>query len=340
MLGYIEKLLSNKYGAIAFAFAALGGMVADAAGGGSRFYVIFVFTAFILFFGYLDERNKSKLYKDDTVPIPVVISIDDNTSTMILLELLLSEIEKSDEKFINHQQNLEKYFNITHNMLKFKYDGSMYDKDRIISFFQIIRYELNDIQNRLKGKAQFHVYYLKRPAFGVVLGSMFARDGIVVYQTNDSKNNIERIATIKSRQYKEKIDTYEHFEVIENINDKENRDLLLVIQISSHSVSLDNETFKYFKNTILLKRKGNGTIPTDEKNVDADIWIEHAQEVYNVINKVQGKYKSITIAHSMPEAFAIILGMGLENYWNITMTQYDSGGYKNIINLNQVKYYF
>ena len=41
----------------------------------------------------------------------------------------------------------------------------------------------------------------------------------------------------------------------------------------------------------------------------------------------------------MPEAIAVILGMGLENYWNIHVTQYDNNDYQNVFTMNKIKYY-
>ena len=216
----------------------------------------------------------------------------------------------------------------------------MYDNARLISFLQIIRYELNDVQNRLDNKAQFHILYLRRPAYGFALGGMFRSDGIVVYQNNDYKNRLDKVALIDSRKYKEKINKYKKYDVIKDFNNRENKKLLIVIQISSHDVSVKNKSFQDIENIITIRSKGNGTIPVDKENVDNGVWIEYAQEIYNVINRIKSDFDEITIVHSMPEAIAVIVGMALENYWDINVYQFDDSVYKQVINLKQIKYYF
>ncbi len=340
MLQNLEKLLVSRHGLFATSVAGFGSLVADAWLDKVGFGVIFAIATLILLKGYLEEKKKSNLYKNGTVPIPVVINVGDNTSNEIFLNLLLLEIEKSDKKFKNHHENLAKYFNITEDMMMFKYDGDLYDNDRLISFLQIIRYELNDIQSRLKGKALFHVFFLRRPAFGLAIGGMFSRDGIVVYQNSDSKNSIDCVATVDTRQYKESIDSYKHFQIKKCFNNKADKTLLIVLQVSSHMVDIDHRDFEHFENKLILTRIGNGTIPHDKESVDSDIWIEHAQELYNIINKIRTDFKHFTIAHSMPEALAIILGMGLDNYWDISVTQYEDDHYPEVINLKKIKYYF
>ena len=340
MSDFLEKILVNKQGLIATAIAGFGSLIAEAWIGKIGYAFVFGLAAIVLFVGYLEEKKKAKLYKNGTVPVPIVINVGDNTDNTNYLALLVSEIEKNDEQFVDFQTNLAKYFNITEDMLMFKYDGDLYDNNRLISFLQIIRYELNDIQSRLQGNAHFHIFFLRRPAFGLAIGGMFSRDGIIVYQNNDSKNNIDRIATIDTRQYKESIDSYKHFKMEKSFNNKENQTLLIVIQVSSHMVDVNHRDFAHFENKLILTRIGNGTIPYDQESVDSGIWIEHAQELYNIINKIRIEFKHFTIAHSMPESLAIILGMGLDNYWDISVTQYEDDHYPEVINLKKIKYYF
>ena len=339
MSNIIDKVFVNRHGVAATYVGFIGALLSDAYVGKTGFVLTLILTVLILFLGMYSEQKKAKLYKNDIVPIPIVVSIDDNQPSKMLFNTLLTKIIAEEKQFSSLMENLEKYFNISDDMLIFKYEGDLYDQARLISFFQIIRYELNDIQNRLDNKAQFHVLYLRRPAYGFVLGGMFRTDGIVVYQNSDNKN-IDKVAVIDSRQYKEKTKRYKKFDVIRNFNNKEDKHLLIVIQISSHDVSMQNKSLAEFGNTILLRSKGNGTIPTDVKSVENAIWIEYAQEIYNVINKIKSEYDDITIVHSMPEAITLIVGKALENYWDINIRQFDNSGYKHVINLKQIKYYF
>jgi len=340
MLQLLEKVIVSRYGLFATFIAGFGSLAADAFFGTYGFAIAFIIAVGILAYGFKEERDLFTLYKGETVPIPIVISIDDNTPIQNLFNTLVLEIETADVRFTGLQSKLEKFFNISKNMLIFKYEGDMYDNARLISFLQIIRYELNDIQNRLDNKAQFHILYLRRPAYGFAIGGMFRSDGIVIYQNNDYKNRFDKVAMIDSRKYKEKISKYNKFDIIENLNNKEDKKLLIVIQISSHDVSVKNQTFESFENHIIIKSRGNGTIPVDKKSVESGTWIEYGQEIYNVINKIKADFNHITIAHSMPESLSIIVGMALENYWNIDIVQFDDSCYKNVINLKQIKYYF
>lgn len=340
MLKTIENVLVNKYGIYATTTAGFGGLLADAFFGKYGFIISFSLAILILLYGFRKESGIRKLYKGETIPIPIVIRIDDNTPIKTLLSSIVAEIEQEQLKFQGLLKKLEKYFNISSSMLTFKYEGDIYDNERLVSFLQIVRYELNDIQDRLENKAEFHILYLRRPAIGIVLGGMFRTDGIVVYQNNDYQNKIDKVATICSRKYKEQLKKYKHFIESKDFKNKENKKLLIVIQISSHTISINNQSFKAFQNILFIKSKGNGTISVDKESVKKEIWVEHAQEIYNMINKVKADFDEITIAHSMPEAIAVILGMGLENYWNINVFQYDDGGYKTVINLKKIKYYF
>ncbi len=340
MIELLEKVLISKHGLFATFVAGFGGLFSDALFGTYGFITTLIIAFIILFIGMRRENDIANLYNNEIIPIPVVISIDDNTPIKMLFKSLLSKINEEDSRFDNLMDKLEKYFNISSNMLMFKYDGDMYDNARLISFLQIIRYELNDVQNRLDNKAQFHILYLRRPAYGFALGGMFRSDGIVVYQNNDYKNRLDRVASIDSRKYKEKTNKYKKFDIIKDFKNKENKKLLIVIQISSHNVSTENISFQNVENIITIRSKGNGTIPVDKESVDSGVWIEYAQEIYNVINKIKSDFDEIKIAHSMPEAVAVIVGMALENYWNIDVYQFDNSCYKEVINLKQINYYF
>lgn len=340
MIELLEKVLVSKHGLFATFVAGFGGLFSDALFGMYGFIATLIIAFMILFSGMRRENDIAKLYSNEIIPIPVVISIDDNTPITMLFKSLLSRVIEEDSRFDNLMDKLEKYFNISSNMLMFKYDGDMYDNARLISFLQIIRYELNDVQNRLDNKAQFHILYLRRPAYGFALGGMFRSDGIVVYQNNDYKNRLDKVALIDSRKYKEKINKYKKYDVIKDFNNRENKKLLIVIQISSHDVSVKNKSFQDIENIITIRSKGNGTIPVDKENVDNGVWIEYAQEIYNVINRIKSDFDEITIVHSMPEAIAVIVGMALENYWDINVYQFDDSVYKQVINLKQIKYYF
>ncbi len=336
----LNRVLSSTYGILATTIAGFGGLFADAFFGKAGFIVTLAAALFFLLLAFVKERRIQHLYASETIPIPIVVSVDDNTPIEIHFKALLARIAEDDRRFDGLEKKLESYFNISEQMLTFKYDGDMYDQARLISFLQIIRYVLNDIQRRLDNKACFHLFFLRRPAVGVALGGMFRTDGIVVYQNNDYSNTLDKVAKIDSRKYKEKVSSFKHFEIIKKLKDKKARHLLVAVQISSHAVSLEHPVLRKFRNVIVLDSVLNGTIPPNAESFENDVWVEHAQEIYNIINQYKGEFDAITLVHSMPEAVGVILGMALENYWNIDVYQFDRGEYRNVINLQKIKYYF
>ncbi len=336
----LARVFSGSHGVVATTIAGFGGLFADAFFGKNGFVVTLVIALFILLLGFVKEWKTSSLYMKETIPIPIVISVDDNTPVHLLFHSLVKSIGKYDKRFTKLDKKLEAYFHISSRMLTFKYDGDMYDNARLISFLQIIRYVLNDVQSRLEHKAEFHLLYLRRPAIGVALGGMFRTDGIVVYQNNDYSNTVDRVANIRSRKYKEHTTHFQHFDVDVSLNDTNDSKLLIAIQISSHKVSTNDPVLEGYENIITLLSKRNGTLPTDNESLQSDLWVEHVQEIYNVINTYKGEYPEMTLIHSMPEAIGVMLGMALENYWDIDVCQYDQGSYRTVINLKNIKYYF
>jgi len=336
----LNRVLSSTYGILATTIAGFGGLFADAFVGKAGFAATLALATLFLLIAFIKERNIRHLYAKETIPIPVVVSVDDSTPIEIHFKALLARIAEDDRRFEGLEKKLESYFNISEQMLTFKYNGEMYDHERLVSFLQIIRYVLNDIQRRLDNKACFHLFFLRRPAVGVALGGMFRTDGIVVYQNNDYSNTLDKVAKIDSRKYKERVSQFRHFEITKKLKDKKAKELLVAVQISSHTVSLEHPSLQKFRNIIHMESVRNGTLPTDTESFENDLWVEHAQEIYNIINQYKGEFDTVTLVHSMPEAVGVILGMALENYWNIDVCQFDRGEYKVVINLQQIKYYF
>jgi len=331
MFKFLGAIFENHFMQASMALAGFGSLISDAYFGNIGFVISLVLAIGLLLWAFVDEYQHYKVFNNEILPIPVVISIDDVTPLPIIFSSIVSKIE-DDTAFKDLEKYLEKYFHIHKDMLMFKYNGSMYDTGQLLSFFNVIRYQLNHVEKRLNNKVQFHVAYLRRPALAIAMGGMFRTDGIVVYQNNDHKDCFDKVATIDSRQYKEKVDSFKKFDVTYNIKEEEDDTYLIFIQISSHLVTKDHPEFDHFKNIITITSKGNGTIGQDED------WVRYSQEIYTVINQLNVGRKSITLVHSMPEAVGIILGMALENYWHITITQFDQSDYKNVITLNSIKY--
>ncbi|SFV67239.1 hypothetical protein MNB_SM-6-1462 [hydrothermal vent metagenome] len=336
----VSHVFSSSYGIASTAIAGFGGLFADAIAGKDGFIATLIISLTILAYGFYKEMKIAKLYKNEIIPIPVVISVDDNTPLDILFKELVASIARYDKQYEALDQKLWSYFGIAKERLLFKYDGDMYNHDRLVSFLQIIRHELNNVQQLLENQVQFHILFLRRPAIAMAVGSMFRTDGIVVYQNSDHDHKLNRVAKIDSRKYKEHLETLQHFKLSKELNNLQSKELLLVIQISSHKVNIKHKALRGFSNVIQMHSLYNGTLPPDDASYQKDFWVENAQEIYNIVNEYKNSFESITILHSMPEAIGIILGMSLENYWDINILQYDAGDYKSVVRLNKIKYYF
>jgi len=291
-----------------------------------------VIAVFIVLVGFLVYRQR-KLYKQEILPIPIVINIDSDESARYVLKKLFDQLEKNS-KLKNLQMNLKRYRNIVEDDLIFTYSGDLYDKDRIISFMQIIKYQIKKIKENTPNKVEFHLAYYKRPAFGIFLGYVFSEEDVVVYQKNPDKDYFDKVAQTENRNYKTSVNRYQKFNKILLKEDETNENLLLGIEASSHKLNFNADGLNHFQNIILLEAKHRGTIGVDED------WIQYVREIFTVLNEEQTKYKHITIAHCMPESIAVLLGMAVGNYWSLEITQYDQGIYKTVMNTNSLKCYF
>ncbi len=291
-----------------------------------------VIALLIFLVGILVYRQR-KLYDQEILPIPIVVNIDSDESARYVLKKLFDQLEKNS-KLQNLQMNLKRYRNIVEDDLVFTYSGDLYDKDRIISFMQIIKYQIKKIKENTPNKVEFHLAYYKRPAFGVFLGYIFSEEDLVVYQKNPDKDHFDKVAQTENRNYKTSINRYQKFNKKFLKEDQTHEHLLVGIEASSHKLNFNADGLNHFQNIILLEAKHKGTIGIDED------WIQYVREIFTVLNEEQTKYKYITIAHCMPESIAVLLGMAVGNYWSLKITQYDQGIYKTVMNTNSLKYYF
>ena len=203
----------------------------------------------------------------------------------------------------------------------------------MLSFLQIISYNLNKIQSSMKNKVIFHVAYYSRPSIAFAIGIIFENDEIIVYQNNPDKDIFDEIGHTKNRNYKTNVKNFEKFDIVRNEKD-ENDEVLVVINASSHKVNINANSLKHYKNVVILNARHNGTIKLDED------WMRYVQEIFTVLNELQVKYRHITIAHAMPESIALLVGMAIGNYWNATITQYDNLDYKEVFNMREIKLYY
>jgi len=329
----IDEILENKYAKILTLFLFLIPFVLDALGKSEYYFMAFGVAFFILMFAYRDVKQRQKLYKTEILPIPIVISIDPNVKSKYVLDKLFSELEQKSE-FKDLKKNLKRYRNIIEDDLIFDYNGDIYDKERMISFIQIVKYQITKIKETTSNKVQFHLAYYSRPAFGFYLGYVFAQEDVVIYQQTPDKDGFDAVADLQNRDYKNEVNEYKKF-MVEKIKEDENsQSVLLSIKASSHYIKFNSASLEGYTNIVSMVAKHNGTIAKDED------WTLYAREIFTQLQELQNSYKSVTIVHSMPESIAIIVGRATGNFWSTKITQYDRGEYKEIMQLDDVKCYF
>ena len=282
------------------------------------------------------ERKKEKFFKNEDVHIPVVINVDSNKSANHVFNMLIKNIEEK-YGYSDYEEDLKKYLNVVRNDLIYEYGiglENIYTKNKVLSFLQIISYNLHKIQSSIKNKIVFHVAYYRRPAFAFLIGNIFENDEIIVYQNNPDRDFFDEVAHTQNRNYKTKVKEFEKFSVTYNISDSKNKEVLLVINASSHTVNLNAKSLKKYQNKIILNANHDGTIQLTEN------WMKYVQEIFTVLNNLQTEYEHIVIAHAMPESIALLVGMAIGNYWNVTITQYDDGDYKFFMNMKEINLYY
>ncbi len=321
----LKNILSNIYTQIALIAAALGGLVSDQIGKG--YGVVIVIAIAIFLYACYDEYKTKKLYSKESIAIPIVFNISNPADPKSALEMLFEKLEKD---YPDHKENLEKYFNIIERDLIFKYDGDIFNEERFADFLKITKHDIKKLEAQTPKNVHFHIAYMGPIANAIMIGTLFGTEGVTLYQYNKSTNSYNTALVITGRKYKEgikklKVTAQEQIgEIKESVT--------IAIDMASHKISLGQlkEPIIHIKSTI------GDTIKKPEDFIQAN------REIYSVINRLQQeKINHIKLVYSMPVAIAFLLGMSIQNYWNIELTHYEEGEYKTIIErLNKIKYYF
>jgi len=337
----LENFFSNKIVQFAGILSLFLGYIADAIGN-KEVYLAFAFIIIILLIIALSIEIKTyDIYHAKTIHIPVIICVDDNTDTHYVLETLLSKIEQKYELH-NYQENLLKYRGINLEEFIFEYNGSLFDFKRLLSFSQIINYKINQTEKALKTNVLFHVAYYRRPSVAFMLGVIFRTEGVMLYQNDDGGRRFQNVANVTSRAYKQRIKELKKYTLCEEFENEECDELLFIINSASHNIDPEVKSLKEYKNRVTMTLNPQkvddkiviGTVPPKDE------WAEYSHEIYTKIHDYRLRYKKIIIAHSMPEALAFLLGMAIENYWNIEITQYCDNDNIALYNMQDIKFYF
>ncbi len=324
----IENILSNRFATTASLLAVPVAFVADYIGVPIAYAIAAGIVAVLFVLAYIDEKRKQKLYSQPNVPIPIVFNISNPADSRSALASLFENFQGS---YPHHQENLKKYFNITPDDLIFEYSGDIFDEDRFVDFLKISKHDIKRLEAKTPKNVQFHMVYIGPIANAILVGTIFGTEGVTLYQYNKSTDSYAIALEIDSRKFKEPIDAFEIFKREDIGQVEESEHVTIAIDLASHKVALN----KLQKPIIHLESRVGATLHKPEEFIRAN------QEIYSVINTLQQHSPHITLAYSMPTTIAILLGMSVQSYWDIMLTQFNDGEYKPVMSrLNKIKYYF
>ncbi len=318
------NILSNIYTQISLIFAALGGLIADQIGTG--YATVIIVALFGISYAVYDEYKNKKIYSKQNIPIPLVFNISNPADSKSALNALFAILDK---EYPNHQKNLQKYFNIIENDLIFKYDGNIFEQERFIDFLKITKHELKKLDAQTPQNIHLHIIYIGPIANAILIGTMLGTEGVTLYQYNKSTDSYTISIELNSREYKEHTDAFKIIkkETIGEIQES----VTVAIDLASHKIALK----KLQEPIVHLQSTVGATIHKSEDFLRAN------QEIYAVINALQQQVSHIRLVYSMPTTVALMLGMSVQNYWDIELTQFYDGEYQTVVaHLNNIKYYY
>jgi len=326
MIRQIDALFTNKITQTALFLLIPAGIIADKYNQGYGYVLIFFIIMLIP--ALVDEYQKRKLYLKKNIAIPIVFNISNPADSENALNKLFQILE---DPYKDHQKQLEKYVGIVKDDLIFEYNGNIFDEKRFIDFLKICKHDIKRLEAKIPENIQFHIIYIGPISNAILVGTLFGTEGVSLYQYDRSSNSYKLTIEIKNRIFKEPVVELD-FMKKKIIGDPSSANISVAIDLSSHKVSLD----KLQKPIIHLEsRKRTSTLETAEEFLMA------SRDIYAVLNDLQQSYAHITLAYSMPTTVGFILGMNIQNYWDIELMQLDGNEYRTVVShLNKIKYYY
>ncbi|MFB2875676.1 SAVED domain-containing protein [Floridanema aerugineum] len=67
---------------------------------------------------------------------------------------------------------------------------------------------------------------------------------------------------------------------------------------------------------------------------------QYCREIFKVLHEAQQHYTEIKLVYSMPVSLAIAVGMTIQHFWNVKLTNYDpkTETYADLIKMNEIIY--
>jgi hypothetical protein len=323
------NIFFNPVTNIVLAIAAIFAPIADRFEQGH--YLVFIVTLVFIIIGIWLESQKYDLYKHQAIPLPIVVKIANPADSNKALQSLFKIIE-TENKYKDHKNNLDKYLNISEADLIFNYSCDIYDQEMLKAFLQILRYDLEKLKKKTPQNTIIYLAYIGPISVAIMVGTILATEGVKIFQYNKSSDSYYPVVEVSDRKLKEDIKEYEKFERV--VTEKGKNKVTVAIDVSAHKINLNDESIENYGDLIYLKSKGSGTI---EKKED---WLQYSREIFKTLNIAQQKnYQEIKLVYSMPISLGILIGMAVQQYWPILLTQYENSTYKDLINLQDFKPY-
>jgi SMODS-associated and fused to various effectors sensor domain len=307
----------------------------------------------IVLFGAWQEWQEQRKYRKTAIAIPFVINVANKADPIDALHKLFAAVEK-DFDLKNHAHNLKEYLHIDQADLYLKYgsevSGELYDTERFIRFLAVLHEKIDRLQRLSLNDMTLCIVYIGPASAAIAIGTLLAHRRICFYHLDRGTDDKYLQVMTASRQLKENLPSLEKFKISAldimgnpldiSLNTKLGSDrpphlatnVTLALDISAHKINLSEPSIKNFGDIIHLKSIGNGTIQPEED------WGRYCQEIFNVLNIIQKQYGSqeIRMVYSMPAILGMAIGTVLQGYWNITLTNYEEGTYKDFINLQNI----
>ncbi len=349
-----EALLENRITAFAGLGAAAAGLLPDPFK--AAYWIIFpVFILLCIFGTWYKLREKHK-YLETMIAIPIAIRIANKADANDALKSLFQAIEVQNN-LKNHAENLAKYLHIDLADLKFEYGSDnedIFNTERLQRFLTVLKYGMTQLQRRAP-KATFCIGCIGPTSVAIAIGTMLAHTRIMIFHFDSTlKQYIPIIET--SRHLKENVAKFEKFEIkalnpagdplnldfdgniserniAESVAGTNTGKVTLAIDVSAHKINIEDSSIRTWGDRIYMRSIGNGTIAQGED------WSQYCREIFKVLNTIQQQYSDpeIRLVYSMPVALGLALGIATQNYWNVMLTNYDKGTYRELLRLDKIE---
>jgi hypothetical protein len=295
--------------------------------------IIFSIAITIFLVGIIFEANKYKIYTEDALPIPIVIKIANSAISLDALNSLFKLIE-AEPKYRNYRQNLNKYLSITESELVYEYQGDIFDTEHLKDFLKITKHDLEQVKRKTPQNSIFYLAYIGPASVAFLVGSMLAREGMQLFQRSQDNNSYQCVMNVKDRALKEDTPQLEKFAVTYQCSEPRHDKVTIAIDTAAHKTKLNDPSITNYGDIIALQNQRGNTISYEED------WTQYCREIFKVLNEAQQNYKEIKLVYSMPVSLAIAVGMTMQHFWNVQLTNYDPkmGTYQDLIKMNEIIY--